>query len=131
MGLSLTAHAYVNQLIRGQGILGHTDFVSSQHTRHQIIAPVLVERPFGLGLINGIISICLKRGSYDGLACFIKGSDVNISSALGLLFIVGRALYARGYLRDPATRGPGFGLTLLANALLLGGGLIGAALRLL
>jgi len=53
------------------------------------------------------------------------------ASAVGLVFILGRALFARGYLRDPATRGPGFGLTLLANAILVWGGLIGAAIRLL
>ena len=53
------------------------------------------------------------------------------ASALGLVFILGRALYARAYVRDPAGRGPGFGLTLLSNAILLWGGLIGAVVRLL
>lgn len=53
------------------------------------------------------------------------------AGALGLLFIFGRALFARGYIRDPATRGPGFGLTLLANGILVVGGLIGALVQLL
>jgi uncharacterized membrane protein YecN with MAPEG domain len=53
------------------------------------------------------------------------------ASVLGLVFVLGRALYARSYVRDPATRGPGFGLTLLANGILVLGGLIGAAVRLL
>jgi glutathione S-transferase len=48
------------------------------------------------------------------------------AAALGLVFIVGRALFARGYVRDPAQRGPGFGLTLLANTILLLGSLVGA-----
>jgi len=48
------------------------------------------------------------------------------AAALGLVFIVGRALFARGYVRDPAQRGPGFGLTLLANTLLLVGSVVGA-----
>ena len=49
-----------------------------------------------------------------------------VASSLGLVFILGRALYARGYRIDPAKRGPGFGLTLLSNAVLLLGGLAGA-----
>jgi uncharacterized MAPEG superfamily protein len=48
------------------------------------------------------------------------------AAGLGLVFILGRALYARGYLSDPGRRGPGFGLTLLANGTLLIGGLLGA-----
>jgi len=48
------------------------------------------------------------------------------AAALGVVFIVGRALYARGYVQDPAKRGPGFGLTLLANTVLLLGATLGA-----
>jgi uncharacterized membrane protein YecN with MAPEG domain len=49
-----------------------------------------------------------------------------IGAGLGLVFILGRALYARGYYQDPAKRGPGFGLTILSNLVLTLGGLIGA-----
>ena len=49
-----------------------------------------------------------------------------LAALLGLVFIVGRALYARGYVQDPAKRGPGFLLTLLANGGLMLGALIGA-----
>ena len=45
---------------------------------------------------------------------------------LGLVFVLGRALYARAYVSDPARRGPGFLLTLGANSILLLGGLVGA-----
>jgi len=48
------------------------------------------------------------------------------AAALGVVFIVGRALFARGYVRDPGQRGPGFGLTLAANTVLLVGALLGA-----
>jgi len=48
------------------------------------------------------------------------------AAVFGVVFIVGRALYARGYVRDPAQRGPGFGLTLLANGVLLLGATVGA-----
>ena len=52
--------------------------------------------------------------------------SVPIGAGLGLVFIVGRALFARGYYRDPPTRASGFGLSLLSNGVLLLGGLIGA-----
>ncbi len=49
-----------------------------------------------------------------------------IGAGLGLVFILGRALFARGYYRDPPKRAPGFGLSLLSNLVLLLGGLVGA-----
>lgn len=46
-----------------------------------------------------------------------------ITAGLGLLWSVGRIVYARGYYRDPAARGPGFGITILPTlALLIGAG---------
>ena len=64
------------------------------------------------------------------LLLFAQYVSEPIAAGLGLVFILGRALYARGYLLDPAKRGPGFGLTLLANGVLLLGGLIGAIVAL-
>jgi len=49
-----------------------------------------------------------------------------IGAGLGLVFILGRALFARGYYQDAAKRAPGFGLSLLSNLVLLIVGLIGA-----
>jgi len=63
------------------------------------------------------------------LALFAFYASPHVAAALGVVFILGRALYARGYLVDPARRGPGFALTLLANLALLTGGLVGALLR--
>ena len=61
-------------------------------------------------------------------ALFLFASYVNttIAALLGVAFIVGRVLYARGYIADPARRGTGFAIGLIANMLLLLGGLIGA-----
>ena len=53
-----------------------------------------------------------------------------IAAALGVVFIVGRGLYARGYFVDPAKRGPGFLLTIVSNLSLLVGGLVGAIVAL-
>jgi len=45
---------------------------------------------------------------------------------LGIVFIIGRAFYARSYVTDPEKRGPGFALSFGANAILVLGALIGA-----
>ena len=49
-----------------------------------------------------------------------------LAALLGLGFGVGRYLFARGYVEDPAKRGPGFVVTLASNALLVVGALVGA-----
>ena len=49
-------------------------------------------------------------------------------AGLGLVFVVGRFLYARGYVSQPSRRGTGFLVGEVAQALLLLGGLIGAVL---
>jgi uncharacterized membrane protein YecN with MAPEG domain len=61
------------------------------------------------------------------------GAYVNawLAAALGLVFIVGRALYYTGYVAAPAGRHFGFMLSVIPNLLLLGGGLLGAAWTLL
>jgi uncharacterized membrane protein YecN with MAPEG domain len=48
------------------------------------------------------------------------------ASAAGLLFIIGRALYARAYKRDPGSRTIGFVLGMLANVALIFAALWGA-----
>ena len=49
-----------------------------------------------------------------------------IAALLGLGFVLGRALYGRGYVADPERRGPGFIVGFAATAVLLLGGLAGA-----
>jgi glutathione S-transferase len=48
-----------------------------------------------------------------------------VAIALGLLFIIARIIYARGYLQDPEKRGPGAAMTGGINVILLVGALIG------
>ncbi len=45
--------------------------------------------------------------------------------AVGAVFIIGRFLYATEYVKDPKTRTPGMGMTLLANVVLVLGALFG------
>ncbi|MEQ8859507.1 MAG: MAPEG family protein [Pseudomonadales bacterium] len=46
--------------------------------------------------------------------------------AAGVAFLIGRAIYFRSYVADPAKRGLGFGIGFLANLALVVGGLVGA-----
>jgi uncharacterized MAPEG superfamily protein len=51
------------------------------------------------------------------------------AAGLGLLFVLGRALYFTGYVKDPKKRSLGFGLSFLPTVVLLVGGLIGAVVQ--
>lgn len=53
-----------------------------------------------------------------------------IGAALGGVFLVGRILYARGYMQDPDKRAPGFIIGSLATLALMVGGLVGVIGRL-
>jgi len=49
-----------------------------------------------------------------------------LAVALGVVFLIARALYFRGYIADPQRRGVGMVLTVIVNVLLLLCGLVGA-----
>lgn len=51
--------------------------------------------------------------------------------APGIVFIIGRQLYAHEYVSDPASRTPGTALSMVANAVLLIGALVGIGLKLI
>ena len=42
-----------------------------------------------------------------------------VTAITGLVWSVGRIVYARGYYADPGKRGPGFGITMLATLVLI------------
>jgi glutathione S-transferase len=50
-----------------------------------------------------------------------------VAAGLGVLFIIGRALYFMGYVKGAEQRHIGFFLSLFPNLILLVGGLVGAA----
>lgn len=80
----------------------------------------------------------VQMNTLEQLVVFVPGMMLFASYASaawawlpGAAFILGRQLYAWEYVRDPASRGPGMGITLLANAALLVGATIGVVLALL
>ena len=52
------------------------------------------------------------------------------AAALGVVYLVGRTLYAISYVKDPAKRGPGYGLTVLPVLILVLGFGFGAVRQL-
>ncbi len=61
-----------------------------------------------------------------GLYLFSRHFDPRWAAALGVVNRVGRQLYATSYVKEPAKRGAGFGLTFLPVLALIVGGVVGA-----
>jgi glutathione S-transferase len=53
--------------------------------------------------------------------------SANVAALLGLLFVIGRVLYLRGYVEDPRKRSVGFAVSAIPQLILMLGGVIGAA----
>ena len=64
---------------------------------------------------------------------WLFGISVNppLGAALGAVYLVGRVMYVRSYVRDPSARGAGFGLSMLPTLVLLVGAAIGAVSELI
>ena len=52
-----------------------------------------------------------------------------VAAILGLVYLVGREIYAASYVKAPSTRSLGYALTVLPASILLIGGLIGAVMQ--
>jgi glutathione S-transferase len=60
------------------------------------------------------------------LFLFAHYASSKLAVVLGLVFIAGRFLYARGYIAAADQRGPGFAVSFGANVILVLGALLGA-----
>ncbi len=68
---------------------------------------------------------------FPGLWIFGYYVHAEVGAVLGVVFLVGRVLYARGYVQDPDKRAPGFIIGSLALLALLLGALAGIAISLI
>ncbi len=57
--------------------------------------------------------------------------NATIAAAAGLVFVVGRLLYFRGYVADPKKRSLGFGIGALATMFLMAAALVSAIMSIL
>ena len=106
------ARARVRFGVCAPAVTGHPEF-----ERHFRVQANTLE-----GLILFLPSLWLFALTVDGL----RSSDLGdkIAAPLGLVWIIGRVIYRRSYVRDPASRALGFGVQALASTLLLIGGLV-------
>jgi hypothetical protein len=79
----------------------------------------------------------VQQNTLEQLVLFIPGLHLFSSyfnplwgAALGVVYLIGRQVYEASYVRNPASRGAGFGLTILPVSVLILGGLGGAVMRL-
>ncbi len=66
-----------------------------------------------------------------GLWMFGYYVNAQVGAGIGLLFIIGRFVYRSAYLGNPKNRAAGFGIGALTMVVLVVGGMIGAAMKLL
>ena len=61
-----------------------------------------------------------------GLYLFSRYLSPLVAAVLGVIYLIGREVYSAGYVKEPAKRSAGYGLSFLPTVILLLGGLIGA-----
>jgi glutathione S-transferase len=80
----------------------------------------------------------VHQNTLESLVLFLPGITIygtygnpELAAGLGLVWIVGRFVYLRAYVKEPGSRGVGFALTTLPSLFLLIGGAIAAGRALL
>ena len=81
-------------------------------------------------------AVRVQMNTLEQLVCFLPALLIAALywppvyvSAVGAVYLLGRTLYQRAYITDPAKRGLGFLLTFLPTCLLLLAGLAGAVMQ--
>ncbi len=94
-----------------------------------------VEAPAMSGNVEWECLLRIQQNTAEQLILFIPGIYLFAllvsplwAAVLGVVFVVGRVLYYLGYSRDPEKRGPGVVLSIVPNAVLVVGALVGLGL---
>lgn len=101
-----TGRARLTYNVQAPATTGHPMFERWYRVQHNTIEQLVVFLP--------------------ALFLFANYGSPRLAGWLGLAFIVGRIIYARSYLADPAARGPGFMIGFVATAILVVGALLAA-----
>jgi len=95
--------------------------VGSMRTKHGVKAPATSGPP------EFDRTFRVQMNTLEQLVVFVPAlwmhawltGQVTWGAGIGVAYIVGRFMYRAAYLKDPAGRGPGFGLTVVATSVLL------------
>ena len=100
--------------------------VGSMRAKHKCKAPAITGAPEFERMFR------VQQNTLEQLIIFFPALwifgyyvSATVGAALGLLFLFGRVIYARGYIQHPDKRAPGFIIGSLATLALILGGLIG------
>lgn len=104
--------------------------VGKARTTYKVEAPAVsgdpvFERYYRVHM-NTLESLVLFLPSIFVFATYISA---DVAAALGVIFIAGRQLYLRAYVKDPKSRGLGYMLTFLPSAIMAIGGIVGAIMN--
>jgi uncharacterized membrane protein YecN with MAPEG domain len=104
-----------------------TAMVGSARVRYKVSAPATTGDPMFERYFR------VQQNSMEQLVAFVPAMFIFATyvhmlaaAALGFVFVVARAIYAMGYIKDPEKRAGGAAATFLVNTILVLGGLIGA-----
>ena len=106
--------------------------VGTARTRYGVAAPAVTGNPVFERYFR-VQQNTLEQlmGFLPGIYLFAHRVNPVAAAALGVVYLIGREVYAATYVMDPAKRSAGFGLTFLPVAILVLGGLGGAVWSLL
>ncbi len=110
-------HARMKFNIRAPATSGHPEFERHYRVHQNTLEQLVVFIP--AMLVFGFIAAARGWPGYE------------LASALGILWIIGRFIYARSYVREPDSRALGFMLGFIASNLLMLGILVAAAMSVL
>jgi glutathione S-transferase len=100
-----TGMARVKYQVRAPAITGHPMFERHYRVQMNTLEQLIIFIP------------ALLVFSWSGTAVGWPANE--IAAVLGVIWIIGRGLYYRAYLEDPAKRGPGFMMTMIPSMTML------------